>query len=75
MTKALSLAPISATQPVTFLQLVWATIMGVVLFGEPVDGFVILGGAVIVGAASYISFRESRAAKQKITPPVNAAKM
>lgn len=75
MTKALALAPISATQPVTFLQLVWATALGIVVFNEPADIFVILGGALIVAAASYISYRESVAARGEVTPPANATKV
>jgi len=71
MTKALHAAPISATQPITFLQLIWATLMGVFIFGEAIDAYVILGGGMIVAAASYISYRESVVARKQITPPAN----
>ena len=74
LTKALDAAPISATQPVTFLQLVWATLMGVLLFGEALDVWVLIGGGIIVASASYISYRESVAARTAITPPANAPK-
>lgn len=60
MTRGLRAAPISVTQPVLFLQLVWAAILGVVMFGEPLDPYVMLGGGIIVAAASYISYRESK---------------
>ncbi len=59
MTKALSLAPIAVLQPVSFLQLLWATLFGVLLFGESIDGFVVLGGAVLVLSITYIAHRES----------------
>ncbi len=75
MTKALAAAPISVTQPITFLQLVWASALGIIAFGEPLDPFVILGGTIIVGAATYISYRESRASKPPITPPASATKL
>lgn len=75
MTKALQLAPITVTQPITFLQLVWATLLGVVVFGEPIDPFVILGGGIIVAAATYISHREAKAARQAMTPPAGATKI
>jgi drug/metabolite transporter (DMT)-like permease len=74
MTRALAAAPITVTQPVQFLQLVWATILGIIAFGEPLDPFVILGGAIVVGAATYISYRERAAARRAITPPSPAAK-
>ena len=44
MTLAFKATSISVTQPVTFLQLVWAVTLGVVVFGEAVDPFVVLGG-------------------------------
>ncbi len=75
MTKALAAAPISVTQPITFLQLVWASLLGIFMFGEMVDPFVILGGTVIVAAATFISHRESRLAKGAITPPASAVKL
>ncbi|MFD0916312.1 DMT family transporter [Pseudahrensia aquimaris] len=68
MTRALQAAPVSVTQPVTFLQLVWASTLGIVVFNEAVDPFVILGGMVIVGAATFISHREAKAARAPITP-------
>ena len=74
LTRAFEAAPISLTQPISFLQLVWASILGIVAFGEPVDPMVILGGAIIVGAATYISHRETVAARKMITPPAQATK-
>ncbi|MEP4292019.1 MAG: EamA family transporter, partial [Rhizobiaceae bacterium] len=75
MTRALAAAPISVTQPITFLQLVWASLLGIVMFGEAVDPFVILGGTVIVSAATFISHRENKMAKRIITPPASATKL
>ncbi|MEL7273623.1 MAG: DMT family transporter [Pseudomonadota bacterium] len=74
MTRALAAAPISVTQPITFLQLVWAAALGIIVFGEAVDPFVILGGTIIVGAATFISHRENKMNRTTRTPPKNAAK-
>ena len=63
MTFAFAAAPVTVTQPVTFLQLLWSVTIGAALFGEPVDGFVILGGAVILGAVSFLTWRETRATR------------
>jgi len=60
MTRAFAAAPLTATQPVTFLQLVWAVLLGAVLFAEPVDPWVVAGGAVIMGAVVTITWREAR---------------
>jgi len=64
MTRALKAAPITLTQPIGFLQLIWAIIIGYFLFDEGLDKFVLLGGAVVVGATTYISHRELQAARR-----------
>lgn len=60
MTLAIGFAPLSTLQPISFLQLIWATIAGYLLFSEAVDIYVVLGGSIIVASASYIAHRESR---------------
>ena len=75
LTRAFKAAPITVTQPISFLQLVWASLVGVTMFAEPLDPFVILGGAVIVAAATYISHREIVAARRDVTPPAPATKV
>jgi len=75
MTKALNAAPVSVTQPITFLQLVWASMLGILVFEEALDPFVILGGTIIVGATSFISYREAKLARKLITPPASATKL
>jgi drug/metabolite transporter (DMT)-like permease len=74
MTLAFRAAPLTVTQPVTFLQLVWAVLLGALVFGEGVDVFVVLGGTVIVAAVSFISWREA-VLKRRITPTVSATKV
>ncbi|WP_101342108.1 DMT family transporter [Cereibacter azotoformans] len=59
MTRAFAAAPLTVTQPVTFLQLVWATLLGALAFGERIDPFVLLGGGIIISAITYITWRES----------------
>jgi drug/metabolite transporter (DMT)-like permease len=60
MTRAFMAAPLAVTQPVTFLQIIWAAALGALVFGEGIDGFVILGGALIVGAVSLNTWAEAR---------------
>ena len=60
LTRAFASAPIMVTQPVFYLQLVWATILGAVMFDEPADPFVIAGALIVVAAALYITHREAR---------------
>lgn len=75
MTLAFAAAPVTVTQPVTFLQLVWAVSVGVILFGEPIDPWVILGGGVIMTAISFITWREAYLSRKHRTPHVTATKV
>ena len=58
MTKAIKAAPMVVTQPVLFLQLVWASMVGLFVFDEEFDLFVIIGGTVIMLCVCYVSYRE-----------------
>jgi drug/metabolite transporter (DMT)-like permease len=74
LTRAFAAAPLTVTQPVGFLQLVWAALLGMLVFGEALDPFVFLGGGIVVAAVSYISHREAAAARRMRTPPAVATK-
>lgn len=75
MTLALAAAPVAVTQPVTFLQLIWATVLGALVFAEPVDGWVVLGGGLILSAITFIAWREAVLKRTAITPPTPATKV
>jgi drug/metabolite transporter (DMT)-like permease len=64
LTRAFASAPLTATQPYAFLQLVWAMLFGFLLFGEVPDVWVCTGGFIIVVAISYLTHREAVAAKE-----------
>ena len=74
MTRAFAAAPLTVTQPVTLLQLLWAALLRAQAFGEPVDIWVLTGGAVMIGAISYITWREARLRRDAITPPSGATR-
>ena len=59
MSRAFAVAPLAVTQPVTFLNLVWAALMGSLVFSEPLDPWVLLGGGIIIGAISWVTWREA----------------
>ena len=75
MTMAFKAAPLTVTQPITYLQLVWATLLGALAFGEPADIWVILGGAMIIAAISYITLREAMLRRRQVTPAVPQTKL
>ena len=53
-------------QPFMFLQLVWASLLGFVAFGEVPDAGTWIGGAVIVTAATYIVRREALVRRSRV---------
>jgi len=55
---ALSLAPASVIQPFTYSLLVWATVVGYVIFGDFPDALTIVGALVIVASGLYTWHRE-----------------
>ena len=75
MTLAFAMAPVTVTQPITFLQLVWATLLGVLVFAEPVDIWVIIGGVLILSAVTFITWREAQLRRRQITPPSPMTKL
>jgi drug/metabolite transporter (DMT)-like permease len=75
MTLAFAAAPVTVTQPVTFTQLIWAVLLGYFVFDESVDIWVILGGLVILGAVTFITWREAVLHRRPTTPTVHATKV
>jgi drug/metabolite transporter (DMT)-like permease len=59
MTRAFSLADISAMQPMRFLDLVWSSLLGLAIFGAAPSVTALLGGAVIVASTIWIARREA----------------
>lgn len=56
LTKALSLAPATIVTPMDFLRLPVIALVGALLYAEPLDPWVLLGGAVIL-TANWINLR------------------
>jgi len=59
MTRAFTMGDISAMQPVRFLDLIWSSLFGLMLFGNVPTATALLGGAVIVASTIWIARRES----------------
>jgi len=63
MTRAFSLADISAVQPVRFLDLIWASLLGLAIFGTSPSATALVGGVVIVASTIWLARKESAARK------------
>jgi len=75
MSMAMAAAPITVTQPVGFLQLVWAITLGALVFDEGVDAWVLIGSGLIIGAISFMTWREALLKRRMRTPVAPATKI
>lgn len=75
MTLAFASAPLTVTQPVTFLQLLWAVSLGYFAFGEAVDIWVVIGGFFILGSVTFITWREAVLKRGQVTPLTHETKV
>ena len=58
--KCYEVAEASAVQPFAYLQLIWASLIGVIIFGEKITTNVLLGASIIVGAGLFTLWRERK---------------
>lgn len=70
--KALEATAASALQPFNYTLLVWATLVGFLLFGDLPDWWTVAGATVVVGSGLYTWWRERhRAAQDRTEPPAH----
>jgi len=69
MVRAYAIVDVSMVEPVTFTRLIWAALLGYVIFSEFPDYWTWIGGIMIVAATSYISHREASAKKHRTAKP------
>ena len=70
MNRSLKLAPASVVVPYQYTMIVWAVVLGWLVFGDVPDAFTLTGAAIIIGAGLYILWREQIVARRE---PVVAA--
>jgi drug/metabolite transporter (DMT)-like permease len=57
--RALTIAPASLLAPFVYTQIVWARVLGYLVFGDMPDAWMLLGCAVIVASGLYVFYREA----------------
>ena len=60
LTEALRRAPVAVVAPFDYTQLVWASILGFLVWGETPKPLTLVGALVVAGSGIYILFRETR---------------
>jgi drug/metabolite transporter (DMT)-like permease len=58
--RSLKLAAASVVVPYQYTIIVWAVVLGVLVFGDVPDAFTLAGAAIIIAAGGYIFWREQR---------------
>ena len=64
--QAMRRAPATVLAPFGYVQLVWVSILGYLVFGDFPDNLTLLGAVIVVGSGGYVFYRENvvkRAAK------------
>jgi hypothetical protein len=61
------LAPASLLAPFSYSTIVWAMLIGALVFGTYPDGWSLIGTAILVGAGLYVWYRE-----RVLTTPITA---
>ena len=68
ITAAMRLGDVGAVTPFRYSRLVFALVIGVIVFGERPDALTYLGAALVIGSGLYTLLRERRLAASKSTP-------
>jgi drug/metabolite transporter (DMT)-like permease len=68
---SLKLAAASVVVPYQYTIIVWAIVLGYVVFGDVPDAFTLTGAAIIIMAGLYIFWREQMRGEQEASPPVH----
>ncbi len=66
ITWAIKLADIGVIEPIGFTRLIWAALVGFLLFDDIPNAFTLLGGAVVLSSVVYIARRERSERRQSL---------
>ena len=61
-------APAGVVAPSQYSQIIWATLFGMIFFGERPDGWVAVGASIIIASGVFVVWRESRSNTSANTP-------
>src|SRR5262245_19286819 len=67
--RALKVAAASVIAPYQYTFILWAIVLGYIVFGDVPDLFTLAGAAIIIGAGLYIFWRERRQKTLVVAPP------
>jgi drug/metabolite transporter (DMT)-like permease len=59
LTHAFRLAPVAVVSPFEYSALIWATLLGFLLWGELPDSYTLAGAGIVISSGLYIIYRET----------------
>jgi len=72
-TQSLRLAPATAVAPIYYLMLVWALMIGFIVWGDVPTASLLVGSAIVVTSGLFLFWREARLQRQiSVAPPAKA---
>ena len=74
-TRSLTLAPPSAVVPFNYLSLVWATILGLAVWGDMPTPHLMVGATIVVASGLYILWRETLRRNQTRSVPSSPTRL
>lgn len=69
--RSLKLAPASVVVPYQYTIIVWAIVLGYVVFADVPDAFTLSGAAIIIASGLYIFWREQMRGEPEAPPPLH----
>ena len=57
--RGFEIAPASTLSPFTYTQIIWATLLGLIVFGNFPDRFTLIGAMIVIASGLYIWRRET----------------
>ena len=69
--RSLKLAPASVVVPYQYTIIVWAIVLGYVVFGDVPDAFTLSGAIIIIASGLYIFWREQMRGEPEAPPPLH----
>lgn len=67
--RALQLAPVATVAPLTYTVLIWAILLGWMVFGTLPDAWTLVGAGIIIASGLYVWWREQVRARRGGGPP------
>ncbi|WP_333587324.1 DMT family transporter [Phenylobacterium sp.] len=64
LTEAIRVAPVAVVAPFDYSQLIWASLIAFLVWGELPRGTTLIGAAIVAGSGVYILYRETRKSRE-----------